>query len=97
MKSLRTIPGAAVTAALLVGAFLALAGCSSGLSASSSCEDFMAASPEDQASAISKLATEFDAPDLATPLGSPNVSYTCSSNPDTSLEEVFSRFSEGEG
>jgi hypothetical protein len=52
----------------------------------------MSASPEDQASAISQLATESDAPDLATTLGSPNVVYTCADSPDTTLEEVFVRF-----
>ena len=83
--------------ALAVGSICVLAGCGgSDLSASSSCKDFMAASPEDQASAISKLSSQFDTPEIATPLGSPSISYTCSSNPDMSLEEVFEKYHEGE-
>jgi hypothetical protein len=56
----------------------------------------MGASPEEQAEAISQLSSEFETPSLATPLGSPNVSYVCSSQPDTSLGEYFERVSEAE-
>ena len=75
-----------------------LAGCGggSGLSASSTCSDFASASPEDQGEAISKLASEFETPDLATPLGSPNVSYYCSSNPELTLENLFQQYKETE-
>lgn len=70
---------------------LVLSGCGD-LSASSSCEDFMNASSEEQAQAISKLSVEFDTPSIATPLGSPSIAFTCSSNPDMALEEVFKQY-----
>jgi hypothetical protein len=68
-----------------------------GLSASSSCGDFLAASPEDQTQTISQLSSQFDTPELTTPLGEPNVAYVCSSSPEMSLEEVFQRSHEAEG
>lgn len=68
-----------------------------GLSASSSCEDFLSASPEDQEQTISKLSSQFETPELTTPLGEPNVAYVCSSSPEMSLEEVFQRSHEAEG
>lgn len=85
--------------ALPVGAsVLVFAGCGgSGLSASSSCKDFMAASQEEQAQAISKLSSQFSTPEVATPLGSPSIAYTCSSNPNLSLEDLFHKEHEGEG
>ncbi len=91
------VRGATFLGVLLIAAVLALSACGSGLTASSSCKDFMEASPEDQSSAISKLSSQFDTPEVATPLGSPNVAYTCSSNPDMSLEELFKAMHRGEG
>jgi hypothetical protein len=67
------------------------------LSASSSCEDFLAASPEDQQQTISKLSSEFNTPQLTTPLGEPNVAYVCASSPEMTLEELFQRTHEAEG
>jgi hypothetical protein len=82
----------------VVGAALLFAGCgSSELTASSLCKDFMAASPEAQAQAISKLSSQFDTPEVATPLGSPSVAYTCSSDSAMSLADLFQRYHEGEG
>lgn len=70
-------------------------GCGSGgLAASSSCQDFSNASPEEQAEAISKLASQFNAPDYTTPLGRPEVGYYCAANPDTTLEEFFQQAGE---
>jgi hypothetical protein len=77
---------------LVAGMSLGLTACAGELSADSSCQDFMEASPEDQASAISKLSSEFETPDIATPLGSPSIAYSCADEPDTSLGEVFQRY-----
>jgi len=83
----------AVAGALVVG----LLGCGgSGLSASSTCEDFSKASPEEQAKAISSLSSEFNTPEYATPLGSPEVGYYCASSPETTLEEFFKKGHENE-
>jgi hypothetical protein len=67
------------------------------LAASSSCSDFMNASPEEQAEAISSLAAEYETPDLATPLGAPNVSAACASDPEMTLGDYFQRWQESEG
>lgn len=83
---------------LLVGVgFLALGCGGSGLTASSSCADFMGASLEDQMEAISKLSSEFETPETATPLGAPNVSYVCAQEPEETLAEYFERAHEAEG
>lgn len=83
---------------LLLGVSVLALGCGgSGLTASSSCSDFMNASPEDQSEAISKLSSEFDTPETATPLGAPNVSYVCSQEPEETLSEYFERAHEAEG
>jgi hypothetical protein len=57
----------------------------------------MGASPEDQAQAISKLSSEFETPETATPLGAPNVSYVCSQEPEETLGDYFERAHEAEG
>jgi len=75
--------------AVVIGVVIAGCGGSSGLSASSTCEDFSKASLEEQAEAISSLSSEFDTPEYASPLGSPEVGYYCSSNPETTLEALF--------
>lgn len=83
---------------LVVAVATVLLGCGGGgLSASSSCEDFLSAAPEDQEQTISKLSSQFDTPELTTPLGEPNVAYVCSSSPEMTLEEVFQRTHEAEG
>jgi hypothetical protein len=94
MRTSRKISALAAPIAMLS---LLGVGCSgSGLSASSSCKDFMTASQEEQAEAISKLSSKFDTPEVATPLGTPSIAYTCSSNPDMSLEKLFHGEHEGE-
>lgn len=97
MKAVTNICRAACLGLLIVGATIVLVACASGLSASSSCKDFMEASPEEQSGAISKLSAQFNTPEVATPLGSPSVAYTCSSNPEMSLEELFTAEHRGEG
>jgi hypothetical protein len=83
---------------LLAALTVLVVGCgSSSLAAGSTCEDFMSASPEEQAEVISKLSSDFDTPETATPLGSPNVAYVCSSEPEMTLEEYFVRAHESEG
>jgi hypothetical protein len=99
MRTSRTI---SVLAAPLAVLSLLGAGCAgsvlgSGLSASSSCKDFMTASQEEQTEAISKLSSQFDTPEVATPLGTPSIAYTCTPNPDMSLEVLFHKEHEGEG
>jgi len=71
----------AVLGALAVG----LSGCSSSLSAKSSCKDFLNASQSDQIQAIDKVAAQEDAPDATTPLGMPNISYLCAGDPNQTL------------
>ena len=71
-------------------AALTLTACGSSLSASSTCQDFLNASPQDQQSAVDKLAAQYDEPDYATPLGEPEVPYYCSSNPSVTLGYFFS-------
>src|SRR5580693_4557162 len=68
--------------AVCVGSALALSACGGGtLSASSSCKDFMAASPTEQHEAIDSLAGDYRKPDYASPLGEPEVPYYCAANP----------------
>jgi hypothetical protein len=65
---------------------VAAAGCShGGLTANSSCQDFLNASPSDQVQAIDSIASQEDAPDATTPLGMPNVSYMCAQAPSETL------------
>jgi hypothetical protein len=74
---------AAITSAGFLA--VALAGCSASLTAKSSCQDFLNASPSDQAQAIDKIAPQENAPDATTPLGMPNVSYLCAGAPQQTL------------
>jgi hypothetical protein len=97
IKKVRRFRGMTLITLLAIGAASMLTGCgSSGLSASSTCKDFMAASQEEQAQAISQLSSQFQTPEVATPLGSPSIAYTCSSNPDITLEDLFHKEHEGE-
>jgi hypothetical protein len=83
---------------LVLGVSIVAVGCGgSGLTASSTCADFMSASPEEQSAAISKLSSEFDTPETATPLGAPNVPYVCAQEPAETLGEYFERAHEAEG
>ncbi len=67
---------------------------SSGLSASSTCSQFMAASPEAQQQVVSELASQYQKPDYATPLGEPEVPYYCADNPNVTLGQFFSQASD---
>lgn len=69
-----------------------VSGCgSSGLSANSSCQDFLNAGPQDQDAAVSRLAGDLHAPDAVTPLGRPNVNYLCANEPNMTLGEAISK------
>jgi hypothetical protein len=69
---------------------LAISGCGSDLSASSTCQDFLNASPTAQQSVVEKLAAQYHKPDFATPLGEPDVPYYCAANPSATLGHFFS-------
>jgi hypothetical protein len=66
----------------------------SGLSASSTCSQFMNASGQDQEAIVSKLAGQYQKPDYATPLGEPEVPYFCASNPNVTLGQFFAEASD---
>lgn len=87
MSSIRT-RFAAIAAVSLSALSIAACG-GSGLSASSTCSDFMNASSSDQQAVIDKLASQYDKPDYTTPLGAPEVPYYCSGNPDVTLGQFF--------
>jgi hypothetical protein len=79
--------GAVIAAGLSA---LSIAACGgSGLSASSTCSDFMNASSSDQQAIIDQLAGQYNKPDYTTPLGEPEVPYYCSSNPNVTLGQFF--------
>lgn len=74
---------------------LSVSACSgSGLSASSTCSDFMNASAVEQHEIVDQLAAQYKKPSYATPLGEPEVPYACSANPSLTLEEFFRRAQE---
>jgi len=87
MRVSRVIAGLSTAATCAV----LLAGCSNGLSASSSCKDFNNASAQEQDSAVSKIAGELRAGNAVTPLGRPNVSYICANSPTTTLGDAIRR------
>ena len=69
-----------------------LAACGgSGLSANSSCREFLNASPQDQDAAVSRLAGQLHAPEADTPLGRPNINAICSVEPNMTLGQAVSR------
>lgn len=70
-----------------------LGGCGSGLSGSSTCKEFMAASSDEQYRVVSELAQKYRKPNYATPLGRPAVPYYCAARPNTTLDEFFDRAS----
>lgn len=71
---------------------LAMTACGSGsLSASSSCHDFMNASATEQHEIIDQLASQYNKPDFATPLGEPEVPYYCTDNPAVTLGQFFQK------
>jgi hypothetical protein len=79
-----------VVATAVVSSAALLAGCGgSGPSASSTCQDFMNASSSDQQAVVEQLAGRYDKPEYATPLGSPEVPFYCTSNPTVTLGQFF--------
>lgn len=87
--STRNVRGGVVAAVTALG--IGVAGCgSSGLSESSTCSQFLAASPQDQQSLVQQLAGKYRKPDYATPLGAPEVPYYCASHPKITLKQFFS-------
>jgi hypothetical protein len=100
-KTTRKTPGgpAVVVAAAVVVllAFLLFEGATAilhkleggSLSGNSTCQDFLSAPQAEQQAVIQSLATQYDKPDYVTPLGEPEVSYYCASNPSTTLGQFF--------
>jgi len=69
---------------------LSLAGCGGGgLSGSSTCNDYLSASSQDQQTVVDQLAAKYHKPDFTTPLGFPEVAYWCSSEPSATLDNFF--------
>jgi len=62
-----------------------------GLTSASTCQDFMAASPVEQHEVIDQLASNYQKPDFATPLGEPEVPYYCSANSSVTLGSFFEK------
>jgi len=62
-----------------------------GLSANSTCQDFLNAPQAAQQAIIENLAAQYHKPDYVTPLGEPDVSYFCAGNPSVTLGEFFAR------
>ena len=56
-----------------MSASLGLAGCGNTLTAQSSCTDFLAASAQEQNSAVAAVAADEHTPDAVTPLRRPNI------------------------
>ncbi|HWT92523.1 MAG TPA: hypothetical protein VN238_05975 [Solirubrobacteraceae bacterium] len=69
----------------------AIAGCgdeASELSASSSCRDYLAASADDRSAALAQAAEKRGIGGASSPLGSANVDYICSQDPDVRLGDA---------
>jgi hypothetical protein len=79
-----------LVASLAVGGILAGGCAGAGLTAKSSCKDFLNASEQTQNEAVSRLAGELHAPDAATPLGRPNINYICASDSQATLGAAVS-------
>lgn len=89
MKTHSRVRGAGLLIAFGITGSLVSACNGSGLSASSTCSQFMGASTQDQSTVVSQLATQYHKPDYATPLGEPDVPYFCASNPNVTLGHFF--------
>ncbi len=85
----RTARRIVATLALTIGSALLATACGGGLSEDSTCKDYLAASADQQQSIVMQLAGKYDKPDYATPLGMPQVAYSCAALPDTTLGEYF--------
>jgi hypothetical protein len=100
-KTTNKTPGGSVVA-LAVVAFVVIVGLlfiggrallhlleSGNLSANSTCQDFLNASPEAQQEIVQSLAAQYHKPDYVTPLGEPEVPYYCAANPSVTLGQFF--------
>jgi hypothetical protein len=81
--------GMAIAGAIATVALNACGG--GGLAAASSCRDFMNASATEQHEIVDKLASEYNKPAYATPLGEPEVPFYCSSQPSITLGQFFQK------
>lgn len=91
-RQLLTDPRRPAVAAALISLTLLAGGCGgASLDAASSCKEFMNASPEEQNSAVSRVASEYGAGNAVTPLGRPNINYLCAKFPEWTLGEVVQR------
>ena len=82
-----------VTAGVI--ASFGLTACSGGgLSASSSCHEFMKASASEQHEVVDQLASQYHKAAYTTPLGEPEVPYYCSANPSVTLGQFFQKAEE---
>jgi hypothetical protein len=88
------VRGAGLLIAFAITGSLISACNGSALSASSTCSQFMAASAQDQETVVDQLATQYQKPDFATPLGQPDVPYFCASNPNVTLGHFFAQASD---
>ena len=85
----------AVAVVALTSMGLVVSSCQGGgLTASSTCQDFLNASPSDQSQVVTQLAGHYDKPEYATPLGAPEVPYYCSANPTVTLGQFFAHASD---
>lgn len=74
---------------------LSLSACAgSGLSASSTCQDFMKASATEQHEVADQLASQYKKGEYATPLGEPEIAFYCSANPSVTLGAFFQKAEE---
>jgi hypothetical protein len=89
MRTSRKI--SALAAPLAVLSLLGVGCAGSGLSASSSCKDFMAASASERHEVIDQLSSHYDKPAYATPLGEPEVPYYCTASPSVTLGQFFQK------
>lgn len=90
------LPAASATVAIAgVISCLSLSACAgSGLSAASTCQDFMKASQTEQHEVTDQLASQYKKAEYATPLGEPEVPYYCSANPSVTLGQFFQKAEE---
>ena len=79
---------ALMTAGLLSIVAGGCSGLGTSIGASTSCKDFLHASPQDQEAAVSKVAADMRAGNAVTPLGRPNVNYICANSPGKTLGDA---------
>jgi hypothetical protein len=88
-RSIRGAYGSQAVRALFVALSIApgllTSGCGKQLTATSTCSDLLAMSPQDQDAAIRKIAAQYHAGNALTPLGRPNIEYLCGKHPKMTL------------